>query len=143
MIATKFYEVILDNCDGKRAVIHVHDDGSISHVSGQKNWRTLLWAFNDPEAPPWVSAILRPKFSIDEFFRQHALNMQRKVPFKDLPFYVWLTEQKDPPGRFADALFGYYEGHPIKGAFSDGELDSYRHIYNQFWYDRNRVQRTT
>ena len=68
-----------------------------------------------------------------EFFDTHRQNMQGDVPFGDLPFYKWLNGHESAPGRFVDALFDYYEGHEIKGAFSEEEIRSYRFIHQAFW----------
>ncbi len=53
------YEVILDDCDGRRSTLHVWEDGSVVRQSGYKNWRKLLWTFHDPEAPDWVYKALK------------------------------------------------------------------------------------
>ena len=63
----------------------------------------------------------------------HAANMQVHTLFVDLPFYRWLTGQPEPPRKFATALFCYYDGHSIKGAFNPDEITNYKHIYNEFW----------
>ena len=61
----RFYEVVLDDCDGLKATLHVWSDGRIDRVHGNSYAvRTLLPHWSDDEAPAWVREKLRVRYPV-------------------------------------------------------------------------------
>ncbi len=55
----RFYEVILDDCDGLRAILHVWKSGRVHRHSGTPYAvKKLLPLWHDEEAPAWVLTAL-------------------------------------------------------------------------------------
>jgi hypothetical protein len=63
-------------------------------------------------------------------------DIDRHARMSGMPFYKWLAEKKDPPGRFSDAVIEYC-GFDRKTMFFDGgELNTMRTVHVQFWWDK-------
>lgn len=59
----RFYEVVLSDCDGGNAVLHVWESGRVDTVKGSPSVvRRLLPLYRDPEAPEWVPVALASRY---------------------------------------------------------------------------------
>jgi len=61
------------------------------------------------------------------------VDIDRYAPMNSMPFYKWLTEKTDPPGRFSDAVIEYCNFDRETMFFDEGELNTLKTVHSWFW----------
>ena len=79
-----------------------------------------------------------PRLSEQEFLERKAADTQfPDKPVWELPFYRWMLAQLDPPCTSIQSLKEYFPKYKLKGAFTNEEIETYRLIFHQYWWDRH------